>query len=211
MRRFLILFSSAMLASLLVSPASAKFKRLELVEGDVIEDRAGRDAATELDFARLEIVPTAEHLELRIETYTPWVEIPDPHEARIAVKVTRAGAKKFLPNLYGLYLEEDGSLSVKSDYITGTNLYDGKKKAWKGNPELVEASLDGTSVTVVIPWSDLPAEHIWLQVCAHHEIERDEDDEDESSGKFVGGAANPVPSDYVPNYKEAAAAQRPTS
>ena len=210
MKRLLVWALVALWASVVAVPATAKFKRLGLVEGQVVEDGAGRDHAMELDFSRLEVTATSETLELHIETHTPWLEIPNPQAARIAVFVAKAGAAKFYPNIYAIFVRVDGTLTVETEYYPGTSRFDKKKKAWEGEADRVEASLDGASIDIAIPWDDLPAERIWLQVAAHHAKGQVDEDMADSDIEFVGGRANSEPSDFVPNYDLALSAIRPT-
>lgn len=238
MKRTLMLAALAALTMMVALPGAAKSDRLEVVEGSVVADKGGQDADTELDFASLEVVSTAENLELHIQTYAAWADIPEPLHARMAVKVAKPGWKTFYPNVYTVSMEEDGSLSTGTDSVSGGNVNSKKSKAWEGNGDLVQAELDGTDIVVTIPWADLPHEEIWLQVCAQHLAESDDEDaeaeaeeeaeveEEKGKGKgkkkkadaedeedagpsFVDGAGAGVPSDYIPNYWKAIAASKP--
>ncbi len=181
MKRTMMTAALAALVMVVALPGAAKSDRLEVVEGSVVADKGGQDADTELDFARLEVVSTAENLELHIQTYTAWAEVPEPQHARLAVKIAQPGWKTFYPNVYTVGMEEDGSLSTGTDSVSGANVNSKKSKAWEGNGDLIQAELDATDIVVTIPWADLPAEEIWLQVCAQHIAETDEDAEEEAA------------------------------
>jgi hypothetical protein len=180
MKRTMMTAALAALTMMVALPGAAKSDRLEVVEGSVVADKGGQDADTELDFARLEVVSTAENLELHIQTYTAWADLPEPLHARLAVKVAQPGWKTFYPNVYTVSMEEDGSVSTGTDSVGGANVNSKKSKAWEGNGDLVQAELDATDIVVTIPWADLPAEEIWLQVCAQHLAETEDEAAEET-------------------------------
>lgn len=182
MKRTLMMVALAAFTMMVALPGATKSERLELVEGSVVADKRGYDADVELDFERLEVVSTAENLELHIQTYTAWAEIPEPQHARLAIKVGKAGWKTFYPNAYTVDINEDGSLTTGTELLDSksNNCNQKKKDSWTGNSELVQVELDGTSIVVTIPWSDLPHEEIWLQACAHHVVEKDDEEAEEA-------------------------------
>jgi hypothetical protein len=180
MNRALTMAAVAALTMMVALPSAAKSDRLELVDGAVVADKGGHNADTELDFSRLEVVSTAENLELHIQTYTAWAEIPEPQHARLAVKVAKPGWKTFYPNVYTVSMEEDGSLTTGTDSVGGGNVNSKKAKAWEGNSDGVQVEMETTEIVVTIPWADLPHEEIWLQVVAQHvsAASLEEDDEE---------------------------------
>ena len=182
MKRTLTMVAIATMALMIALPGATKSDQLELVEGSVVADKRGHDADEELDFERLEVVTTAENLELHVQTYTAWADIPEPQHARVAVKVGKAGWKTFYPNVYTLDLGEDGSITTGTAVLepSSSNVNQKKKDVWVGNAELVQAELDGTNLVITIPWSDLPHDELWLQVCSNHVVEKDDEEVEEA-------------------------------
>ena len=206
-KSMLVVLVSAVACAGMAHGTMLKPKKPEVVASPV-DDRAGYDADRELDFRQLEVEGTAEHLLLRIEFWTAWEELDSRHEYEVAVDVAKPGSKLFLPYAYGVMLEEDGSLETNYGEISGTFVAEHKKHAWTPTEDLVdaiEATLEGTLLTIQIPWEALPYEDLWVQVGALHRVlETDEKDE-----HHVGGSVRPLSNDLVPNKMKVVAVSRP--
>ena len=198
-----VLAASAVLAT----PAHAKRPPKPTVVEHPVEDKAGHDAATELDFKRLSATATEEQLTLEIEFWTPWEEVPEGHEYEVNFAVSKPGSRMFLPHGYMVVLdEEDGGVNPARGQLAGTFVGGANKASWQPSREdlqTVVATLDGATLTLTVPWDGLPFEDLWLQCWALHRL----DPEDET--RHAGGPDVPVPSDFVPNKLKVIEVSRP--
>jgi hypothetical protein len=174
-----------------------------------VDDKAGHDAATELDFKRLTADATAEDLVLTVEFWTAWNEIPDPRDAKIHVYLGKPGARLFLPAGYHVSLQDDGTVRADAGTNGGSWIDDGKKRVFTAVEGAAAASLDGTTLTITIPWTALPYEDLWVRLCCLHVMEEVDEETGESVTRYRGGASNSVPSDDCPNDGKALAVSRP--
>lgn len=175
-----------------------------------VEDKAGYDAATELDIKQVVAETTPEELVLTVEFWTAWVDVPEPQEAQVRLFLGKPGGRLFLRSGYRISYLDDGTVGTTTCNNAGTWNFDGKK-GWAAVDDAVTAQLDGTTLTIHAPWTALPYEDLWLRVNCMHSMETVDEKTGETKTGFHGGASNPVPSDDCPNDGKALAVSRPAA
>jgi hypothetical protein len=202
----------ALAASVCLPAAAKKYPKNKEVMKSVsspVEDKAGYDAATELDFKRVTAEATPDELLLTVEFWMAWAEIPGPTDAEIRLYLARPDSKLFLPAGYQISIQDDGTVAIAPCSNGGTWIDDRKSKAWTAVDGAGAASLDGTTLQITLPWDALPYESLWLRLNCLHVMEIDDPDTEEVETTLKGGASNPVPSDDCPNDGKALAVARP--
>ncbi len=185
------------LALLLVLPAAAKKKAAFEELASPVEDKAGYGAQTELDFKRLSAEATGTGVTLTIETWAAWADIPEPGDSRISILCLDDRGKGFLPNAFRLALE-GGALVLSEGPAEGEG--DGAASdEWMPAAGSWQASLEGTVITVTIPWEQFPADRPALQVWSLHKLETTDAETGEVTVSYTHGKSAGVPTDDVPN------------
>lgn len=192
--------------------ASKKYKknkvRMTAVQSP-IEDRAGHDADSELDFKRLTAQATHEELVLTAEFWTAWEDVPGPRDANIHLYFASPRSKLFLPRGYHVIMDDEGGVQIAPGSNGGTWVDDRKTRVWSPEDGVASVSLDGETLRITLPWDALPYDSLWLRLVCLHAMEVDDPDTPEVETEFKGGASNPVPSDDCPNDGKALAVDRP--
>jgi len=164
--------------------ATAKDKDKDKPEGltELEEDKAGYNAADEVDFRNLVGSGTADGISLTIDLWTPWADIAEPDETEVSVGLRKAKAKA---NTETVDIAFDGTWELRKVEKAKKS---SKKKASKGDAEeegaeeeeaeeepktpalaTGNATIDGHSITVTIPWEHVPYTTAWIQVTSMHD------------------------------------------
>ncbi len=169
-----IWIATSMVALLaLPSVASAKGRFEAVTEAD--EDKAGYGAEHEVDFRNLAGEATAEGIHLTIELWNAWESLRNADDTDVTVQLMRKNSKKFTEEVAIL---PDGRWELrpagKDDGGKDDDEDDGGPKPEREAPTATgTVTIDGATLDLTIPWSDLGYEAAWLKVtCA-----RESDDE----------------------------------
>lgn len=195
--RILSILQVLCLATLVALPAAAKKPSFEDVTSPV-DDKAGYGADTELDFKRLSAETTAEGVTLTIETWAAWAEIPDPEDSQLAILCLKANHKSLHQASFRLRWE-GGALALSEGAAEGTRQDEEPIDDWMPEAGSWQASLDGTVITVTIPWAQFPVDIPRIQVWSLHAKEDTDPDTGEVSINYTHGKSAGVPTDDVPN------------
>jgi hypothetical protein len=212
MRRLLIPFA----ALALIAPSLAHAGKFEPVEALEEEDGAGYNAGYEVDFRNLTGEGTTKGVSLTIELWTPWADIENPEETDVTVELGKAKARAFTEQVTINY---DGTWELRP-------VAKGKKKK-KSDEEAEEpaalatgqVNIDGTTISLVIPWENLPYDTVWLKVKADHTVEPPEAEEAEEGEEGEEGEeaeavetveeTHPASRDQVPNGAQVLVVSKP--
>ncbi len=194
LRSILVMFC---LTTFLAQPAAAKGSKPEGVASPV-EDKAGADAATELDFKRLSAEATADGVTLTIETWSAWLEIPDPEDSQVAILVQQKNQKWFHDAAFRLHLE-GGALVQSEGKAEGSRVDEEIPSDWMPEAGSWQAALDGRTITVTIPWAQFPVDEPRIQVWSLHAKENVNEETGETTVSYTHGRSAGVPTDDVPN------------
>lgn len=207
MRIVLTLIVMCCTAALIAPAAAKKNSKLESVEAPV-EDKAGWDAEQELDFKRLTAEVTAESVKLTLETWTAWDALEEPDHAQVSVVVAKPNHRDFYDASFRVRYD-GGTLSTSVGAPEGTSVDEGSSSAWMPAEGSWQAELDGTVLTVTIPWAQLPEGEPWIQVWSMHTKEIEDEETGETRSEYKRGSSSGVPNDDVPNKGKAVVIHRP--
>jgi hypothetical protein len=183
--------------SLTIVPAAAKSSKLEAVSSPV-EDKAGFESSTVLDFKRLAAEKTDDGVTLSIETWTAWADTTAPGDVKVAIAVAKPNHKHFYAHTFWMELV-DGAIVAQKGHHGGTRVDDNSGDEWAPETGAWQAGIDGTVITVAIPWSQFPVDEPWIQVWCLHAKEIEDEETGEVTISYQHGGAVGVPSDDVPN------------
>ncbi len=159
--------------------AAAKGKGKPEAVPEVEEDKAGYYVDSEVDFRHLRGKGTADGLNLAIELWRPWSELPDPGDTEVTIQVHKPKGKSPSDEITVLY---DGTWELRA---AGKGSKGSKKKGKGGDDEEAEeppkeparatgkVAIDGTVIDLTVPWSDLGYDEAWVSVSATHADRRE--------------------------------------
>jgi hypothetical protein len=190
-----LLLVTALAVPALGVAAKGKGKGKSEAVTEVDEDKAGYYVDSEVDFRHLRGKGTADGLDLSIELWRPWSEIPDPGDTELTVKVHKPRGKAPTDEITVLY---DGTWELRK--ASKAKAGGSKKKKGKGDAgdeeEAEEApkaparasgkvTFDGNNIDLTVPWSDLGYDDAWVTVSAKHGDRRE--------GKVYTTASDSIP------------------
>jgi len=189
----LILLAVSLLVPTLGAWAKGKGKPEAVTEVD--EDKAGYYVDSEVDFRHLKGKGGADGLNLSIELWRPWSDIPDPDETEVTISVHKPKGKSPSDTISVKY---DGTWELR-EAAKASKGKGGSKKKGKGAEEGEEpeeppkpparasgkASIEGKTIEVTVPWSELGYDAAWVTVSAKHGDRRE--------GKVYTTASDRIP------------------
>lgn len=172
---------------LLAAPglAEAKYEAVTEVE----EDRAGYDAAHEVDFRTLSAVATAEGVDLTIDLWTPWGKLDAPEDSQISIQLARSGSRKFTSEVEVSF---GGTWEMRP--ISKASAAKGDEDEEPAKPPATatgEATISGNTISLTIPWEHVAHSTIWLKAQASTSSEESSAVDEIPNGDTVLEVARP--------------------
>ncbi len=188
MKRILVAITALTLLGL---PGLATAADKDKLEGltELEEDKAGYNADVEVDFRNLSGSAAADGLSLTIDLWTAWADIPEPEETEVSISLGKAKAKAFTEKVdvsfdgtWELRKVEKAKKSKKSskgkgDEEEGEGEEEAEEEEEPKTPALASgnATIDGHTITLTIPWEHVAHSTVWIQVSSMHDTAEEGD------------------------------------